>query len=180
MKFRRRTCQILLASIFVLIPVSWQAATNVSPTDNLSWGPNIGWLNWRGDVNDGANFRGYVSGYLWSGNVGWIFMGDGSPLNGIQYSNTVNNDIGVNLDRKSNANFVYLSGYGWGANIGWVNFNVEAQTGAANRPRIEKATGRLLGYAWSPNVGWLPLDSGPTAKVIVNLQNSARSWNRYE
>lgn len=170
-----------LSFIATLLCPAWFVGTNINLTFPYSWGPNIGWINWAGDVTNGATFANVASGYIWSGNVGWIHLGDGTPANGIQYSNTSATDYGVNIDRTSDATYQLLSGFAYGANIGWINFNVVNWTGIANRPRIQRSTGRLLGYAWSANVGWLPLNSEPFSKVVVQLDNAVpgAAWKAY-
>ena len=157
--------------IMVCLTVGICAAdTTVEHPDIYSWGGNIGWTNWEGDVTNGAVFtENYASGYIYSANCGWINLGDGSPANGISYSNTSADDFGVNVDSLSDPDYFMLSGYAWGANIGWINFDVAAQAGASNQPRIDKTTGILKGYAWSANTGWLTLESPGTAVVRTGL-----------
>ncbi|MFK5970653.1 MAG: PKD domain-containing protein [Candidatus Marithrix sp.] len=60
-------------------------------TSSKNWGVN----------NDGL---GNLSGYAWSGTVGWINF------------NPSKNQVTINTDGEFN-------GYAWGANIGWINFN---------------------------------------------------------
>lgn len=176
---RLLSCAILSLVIFHA-PLA-QATTNVDPINKYSWTGNIGWLNWAGDIANGAVLTTFSSGYVYSANVGWINIGDGTPENGLQYTNASATDFGINIDKTSDPNFWLMSGGAYGANIGWINFSVVAQTGLANRPRIERATGRMLGYAWSANVGWLSLDSSPTAQVIVMDTNrtAAKVWISY-
>lgn len=125
------------------------AATTIAPANFGAWGANIGWLNCRGDVANGAVVGEYVcSGYLWGANVGWIGLGNGTPVNGIQYQNNAANDCGVNHDGLGN-----LRGLAWGANIGWVNFH------ALGSPKVDLQTGGFSGYLWSANVGWISLSN---------------------
>jgi hypothetical protein len=56
-------------------------------------------------------------GFIYSANAGWIKLGNGAPINGIQYQNNSANDFGVNEDGSGN-----LRGFAWGANVGWINF----------------------------------------------------------
>ncbi len=146
----------LFLSLLVL-GASAPAATTINATNSFAYGANTGWLNWRGDVSNGAVIGEYVcSGPIWSANVGWISLGDGSPANRIQYSNATATDFGVNLT----GHFVSggiprapLRGYAYGANIGWINFE------STGNPEVSLATGRLSGFAWSANCGWIDLAS---------------------
>jgi hypothetical protein len=125
------------------------AATTINAVNKFAYGANIGWVNWRGDVANGAVIGEYVcSGYIYSVNVGWIKLGDGTPANGIHYANNVADDCGVNHDGAGN-----LRGYAYGANIGWVKFE---DLGA---PKIDLKTGNLTGYAYGINVGWIKLSN---------------------
>ena len=122
-----------------------QAATTINSTNRNSYGANIGWINARGDVANGASIgQSFCTGYLWSANCGWISLGNG-PINGWHYSNTAANDWGVNHDGMG-----HLSGYAYGANIGWIAFE---QT--HGQPRIDLRTGNISGYAYGANVGWI-------------------------
>jgi hypothetical protein len=136
--------------VMCLLAAAWGAgaATTINSSNNDAWGANIGWINWRGDVANGAIIGEYVcSGYIWGANVGWINLGNGTPVNGIRYQNNAI-DSGVNLDAFGN-----LRGLAWGANIGWVNFH---DLGA---PKVDLKTGNFSGYAWGANVGWISLSN---------------------
>src|SRR5262249_34257798 len=109
----------------------------------------IGWVNWRGDTNNGAVIGEYVcSGNIYAANLGWINLGNGAPVNGIQYENQSANDFGVNQDGLGS-----LRGYAYAANVGWVSFE---NTGA---PRVDLQSGRLTGYIYSANCGWIGLSN---------------------
>jgi hypothetical protein len=139
-----------LVSSFILLHSSttW-AATTINSANNYAYGANLGWLDWRGDTNNGAVIGEYVcSGYIYAANVGWIDLGGGAPTNGIQYQNLSTNDFGVNHDGLGN-----LRGYAYGANIGWVNFE---NNGAAG---VDLLTGRLSGSVYSANCGWISLSN---------------------
>ncbi len=141
-------------ALFVGFCLSADAATTVDSANPYAYAANLGWIDWRGDVANGANLGEYVcSGYLYAANVGWINLGNGSPTNGVHYQNAAANDFGVNLDGVGN-----LRGYAWGANIGWIVFE---DTGA---PKVDLATGILSGYVWSANCGWIAL-SNASAQV---------------
>src|SRR5207248_9525037 len=96
---------------------AWPAST-INSINRYAYGANIGWMDWRGDTNNGAVIGEYVcSGYLYAANVGWINLGGGAPTNGIQYRNLSANDFGVNQDGLGN-----LRVYAYGANIRRINF----------------------------------------------------------
>ena len=146
---------LLLIGLIAWVPVG-SAATSITNGGNYSYGANLGWIDCRGNTNNGAviavtnaqNGYYYCAGYIYAANVGWISLGSGSPVNGYAYGNSSASDYGLNLDTAGN-----LRGYAYGANIGWINFE---NTGGA---RIDLTSGRFSGYAWSANCGWLSLSN---------------------
>ena len=146
----KKTSLVPLALAFCLQPLAFlHAATTINTANKYAYGANIGWIDCRGDVNNGAVIGDYVcSGYIYSANCGWINLGSGSPTNGIRYQNLSANDFGVNHDGLGN-----LRGYAYGANIGWVNFE---NLGAA---KINFKTGVITGYVYSANCGWISLSN---------------------
>ena len=149
--------KISLCLLFLLAAGGLHADTTIDPSHSFAYGANVGWLNWRGDVTNGAVVGEYVcSGYIWSGNVGWISLGSGAPENGIQYGNASASDFGVNLVGHSISGGVpraQLRGFAYGANIGWINFESQGN------PEVSLSTGELTGFAWSANCGWINLNS---------------------
>lgn len=142
---RRLVFLLLMASV---VPRTG-AATTTDAGNRYAYGANIGWLDWRGDTNNGATVGDYVcSGYIYSANVGWINLGSGSPTNGIRYLNLSAIDFGVNQDGLGN-----LRGYAYGASIGWIAFE---NTGV---PKVDLFTGNLSGSVWSANCGWISLSN---------------------
>jgi hypothetical protein len=126
-----------------------EAATTIDAANRYAYGANLGWLDCRGDTNNGAVIGAYVcSGYIYGANVGWVYLGSGSPTNGIYYQNLSANDFGVNNDGLGN-----LRGLAYGANIGWINFE---KTGAH---KVDLRTGILTGYVYSANCGWISLSN---------------------
>lgn len=126
-----------------------RAATTINLPNQYAYGANVGWLDARGNVANGAAIGQYFcTGYVWSANCGWIGLGNG-PTNGWNYSNASAADWGVNHDCAG-----YLWGYAYGANVGWITF--EQSWG---RPRIDLHTGNLSGYVWSANLGWISLSN---------------------
>jgi hypothetical protein len=145
---------MLLALLGVCLPAG--AATTINPVNHFAYGANIGWIDWRGDVANGAVIGQFsCSGYIYGANVGWIHLGDGTPVNGIRYQNNSAADFGVNHDGAGN-----LRGFAYGANIGWLFFTNRAADGATYEgPRVDLLTGRLSGFVYGANVGWISLSN---------------------
>ncbi len=160
-----KTPRILLP--LLLAPFLAHAATTIDSTNANAYGANIGWVNCRGDVTNGAVIGEFTcSGYLYSANCGWIHLGDGTPTNGIRYLNNSATDYGVNTqDYSSNGTtcIAKLRGFAYGANIGWVNFE------ATGDPRVNLATGQLLGFAYSANCGWIALSGAGVTVTTTSL-----------
>ena len=135
--------------IFSLAAVSAPADTTVNEVNRYAYGANVGWLDTRGDLTNGAVLgQCYCTGYVWGADVGWIGLGNG-PANGWQYSNASAADWGVNHDGAGN-----LSGYAYGANIGWIAFEQ-----SYGQPKIDLLTGLLSGHVWGANIGWISLSN---------------------
>jgi hypothetical protein len=145
---------ISITAVFAgFLSCGW-AATTITDTNHFAFAANVGWLEGRGDVANGAVIGEYVcSGYLYAANAGWIHLGGNAPANGIRYQNNSATDYGVNQDSLGN-----LRGYAYGANIGWVNFE------NAGAPKVDLATGKLSGCAYSANCGWISLSN---AQAVV-------------
>lgn len=142
---------LLLLLLLLQTVASARAASTINATNKQAWAANLGWVNWQGNTASGAAVGEYVlSGWIWAANIGWIDLGDGTPVDGIDYSNASATDYGVNVltGAGSKAN---LRGFAYGANIGWVNFE------ATGNPQVDLMTGAFSGYAWSANCGWLNL-----------------------
>ncbi len=137
-------------------------ATSINATHHQAYGANIGWLNARGDVANGAKIGLYFStGYVWSANTGWISLGSGTPTNGYSYANNSATDWGVNLIMPGG----YLRGMAYGANIGWINFETNGNA------RVDLTTGKLDGYAYGANVGWISLSN-----ALAHVQTDFLDW----
>lgn len=144
-----------------------RGGTTIDAANHCAYAANLGWLDWRGDTNNGAVIGEYVcSGYLYSANAGWINLGSGAPTNGIYYLNTAAADFGVNHDGRGN-----LTGYAWGANIGWIAFEA---TGA---PKVDLLTGNLSGAVWSANCGWISLSNAVAWVQTDAIQKGALAPN---
>ena len=151
-KCHKFAMQILVAMAVVLILVGMAAntiATSINIDNHFAYGANIGWLDARGDVANGAVIGlFYSTGYLYGANVGWISLGSGTPANGHTYANNSASDWGVN-----HVGHGHLRGFAYGANIGWLNFETNGN------PRVDLLTGNLDGYVWGANVGWISLSN---------------------
>mgnify|MGYP000381765629 CR=1 FL=1 len=95
----------------------------------------------------------FLDGFIWCENIGWVNLGDGTPVNGSDYQNLNATDFGVNLGPS-----LTLEGLAWGENIGWIKFGPIPTLPAAQQARYDAAALRLRGYAWGENVGWINLD----------------------
>ena len=142
-----------IISFALLVAVSsLPAATTIDNVNKYAYGANIGWINWQGDVTNGAVIGEYVlSGFIYGANVGWINLGDGTPVNSINYLNNSATDFGVNAVPSLTICKADLRGFAYGANIGWINFE------NLGNPQVDLASGALSGYAYGANVGWINL-----------------------
>jgi len=147
-----------LVTAFLL--VGWisigSAATTINPANHFSYGANLGWMDWRGDVASGAVIGEFIcTGDIYAANVGWIRLGSGTPANGIRYQNNSAADYGVNHDGLGN-----LRGCAYGANIGWITFTNRDAAGATyDGPKVDLLTGKMSGFVWSANCGWISLSN---------------------
>ena len=168
MKTQLKLAALALVSAFSLQPSALvHAASTIDAANKYAYAANLGWVDWRGDTNNGAVIGEYVcSGSLYAANVGWISLGSGAPANQIQYQNNAAGDFGVNHDGLGN-----LRGYAYGANIGWINFEA---TGA---PKVDLYTGKLSGYAYSANCGWISLTNAGAFVQTDSIQKAPLSTN---
>ncbi len=158
--------KIFLTGLLLLGSLSsgW-AVTTINATNQFSYGANFGWMDWRGDTNNGAVIGEYVcSGYIYAANIGWIHLGSNAPTNGIQYQNNSATDYGVNHDGVGN-----LRGFAYGANIGWVNFE---NNGAA---KVDLSNGKLTGSIYSANCGWISLSNSVAFVQTTHILRGADS-----
>jgi hypothetical protein len=137
------------------------AQSDIDPDNKYAWAENIGFMNWADAEAGAAGVRvepGYLAGWIWSENVGWICVGNGSPAAGGRYGNETGEDYGVNIEPWGD-----LAGLAWGENIGWINFDTAAALGAhGQQARFDGD--RFRGYAWGANIGWINLDD---ARIFV-------------
>jgi hypothetical protein len=155
-----RLLRSLLFAFIATFVVASAHATSINATNRHGYGANIGWLNFRGDITNGAKIGLHFStGYVWSANCGWISLGSGKPTNGYSYANNSATDWGVNLVMPGG----YLRGMAYGANIGWINFETNGNA------RVNLTTGKLDGYAYGANVGWISLSNSQAHVQTVHL-----------
>jgi hypothetical protein len=152
------------------------AQPDISSAHKMSWGENIGFMNWRDAGlplgSQGVRVQGtFLSGLIWCENVGWLNVGDGTPQNGLVYSNLTGTDFGVNIE----AGTGNLSGMAWGENIGWINFAGGSIAGGdASAAKYDAAARRFRGFAWGENVGWINLDD---SEHFVGVFRCGCDWN---
>ncbi len=155
-----------LALATLALPAAAQDTFHVIQAKKYAWAENVGYLNFAdADNTTGATgvriLGNFLSGRIWSENIGWISVGDGNG----PYLNTLGQNSGVNFNPVSRQ----LSGYAWSENAGWINFSGGALATPPNPARVESlgASGsRLRGYAWGENIGWINLDD---ANVYIGL-----------
>ena len=124
----------------------------ITESHSHAWGENVGWVNFRPEgvkLEIGGNI---LTGWIEIKTLGWVYVGDGKPENGLRYSNSYGRDYGVNNDKKGN-----LSGYAWSENVGWINFD---------KVNICKE-GNFSGYAFSKNIGRIKFNSGGSVEYMV-------------
>jgi hypothetical protein len=148
------------------------ADSTINPVNAHAWGGNLGWINWRGDVTNGAIIGESVcSGFIYSANAGWISIGGGAPADGVQYQNNSATDYGVNHDGLGN-----LRGLAWSANVGWLLFTNRDSGGAAfDAPKVDLASGRLSGFIFGANVGWISLSNAAAFVQTDQIDRGADS-----
>jgi hypothetical protein len=156
--------------VWISLGFTTRADTTINPTNHFAYAPNLGWVDWGGDIRNGAVIGDYLcSGCLYAANFGWINLGNGVPRNGIRYGNLAAGDFGVNHDGAGN-----LVGYAWSANIGWLTFtNRDAAGVLYDGPRVDLLTGQLSGWIWGANVGWICLGNAAAFVQVDRLQPGA-------
>lgn len=149
-------------------PPGLAAPSTIAAASPYIYGANVGWVHARPDQKGLVVGEYACSGFAYGANIGWIHFGDGTPTNGVRYSNTDGADTGVNHDGAGT-----LYGLAWGANIGWINFGINSSgaprpPGDPSRARVDLITGQFGGYAWGANVGWFDLSTLKTATLYAS------------
>jgi hypothetical protein len=140
---------LAIAALLLAAFISSSSASTIDSANRYAFGANVGWLDCLANTNHGVVIGPQVcSGYIFSGTLGWISVGNGAPTNSVQYQNLSADDFGVNVDGSGN-----LRGYAFNANIGWINFETNGDA------KVDLVTGKLSGYAFSPTCGWINLSN---------------------
>lgn len=130
---------ILFSSAFL------SADSNIDPqeTNNqYAYTENAGWVDLQGDNTNGIEVGiSHLQGYAWNENIGWIFFGDGTPENGVYYSNAMGSDVGVNRQ-----NGGALTGWAYSETVSFISMDTSSVGGS--QVVIDPATGVFSGYAW--------------------------------
>ncbi len=109
-----------------------------------------------------------VSGYAWSGNIGWI------SFNCTDRGICSTSDYGINIEQPGGN----LTGYAWSESIGWIDFDPSAPYPAVPNKSVDynSGTGKVIGWAraeargdgWD---GWILFgknSGGWTEQVTIN------------
>ena len=143
----RNSLLMVLVVATVLTAKTAPADSTINTNNKWAWSANAGWIDCRTDPTNGTVVSRFIcSGYMYSANVGWIVIGDGTPTNGVRYANVSSDDYGVNVLAGGK-----LRGSAWCPSSGWISFE---DTGD---PSIDLLTGQMGGYAWGGNLGWISL-----------------------
>ena len=117
-----RSLPCLFAVLGLMTAAQWALASTIDPTDKFAYAQSTGWMNLRPDQSGGGEgvtvTLYHLSGKSYGQSTGWVEFGDGTPADGLHYSNTGAADVGVNVDALFN-----LSGYAYGQSIGWINLS---------------------------------------------------------
>ncbi|MES0336447.1 MAG: hypothetical protein SFH39_08850 [Candidatus Magnetobacterium sp. LHC-1] len=157
----------VLCCLLSLFYITVYAASTIDTTNKYAYDENTGGFNFNptnGSVSftyNGAN--SYLSGYLWSENIGWIRLAYNTSG---PYTNTNTTNWGVNSDASGN-----LSGYAWSENAGWIKFN---PTGSG--VTINTTTGSFDGYAWGENIGYIHFKNVSPAYNVVTTNFTGTTY----
>lgn len=88
----------------------------------------------------GATTDYYLSGWLWSSNIGWVKLNDTAGTN---YK------VAIDLDTGN------LSGYAWSSNIGWIKFNPNSGDGDGAYPSAGPSYSANINFETGEVSGWL-------------------------
>lgn len=170
---------LLLLALLLPAPARAQEPNAVG----AGYGANLGWLLWGQREGDPAVFgENVASGFVYLANAGWVHLGDGTPLFGSYYTNSLAQDYGININATSDPDYYLLEGLAWSANLGWINFDVGGTVAANQTPRVSKNDFTLSGWAWCPNAGWIELGGNGlgAARILFEIPTRARQWMLYE
>ena len=144
-----------LTSVFLLPATVLAADSTIDPVkEHWSYAANGGWMLWYPSAADGAIIgQDVCAGWIYSGNFGWISLGEGNPGPTGHYPNDAAGAWGVNVNSEPDGVTAKLRGFAWSANVGWINFE------GSGDPRVNLDTGKLTGFLWSANAGWITLEN---------------------
>lgn len=148
------TLKPLLKPLTAMLAVTG-TVQGVSLNDGFTISPSHGLIDFEagGGVNAEAT---YLSGSALGTTFGLIYFGNGSPTDGVSYSNDADQDtlnLGVNVDGEG-----YLSGYAFNYAIGLIHFDW-AGAESPHRPRINPANGQVYGLVFNAELGLLDLNA---------------------
>lgn len=145
---------MLIAGLLVYLTTGpLLAQSTIDSTRSHAYAANTGWLDLHPSAEHGVVVtETFLSGWAYSGNLGWIHFGDGTPDNGWSYSQGSATDYGVNHDGTG-----ALSGYAWCPNAGWIEFS---------QAYVDLSFGGITGYAYGGNIGWIALE-GPHVQLTT-------------
>ena len=105
-----------------------------------------------------AGFNDNISGYAWSGYIGWLSFNSANSA-APESTFSTSTDYGVSIDTSTGK----LSGYAWSGYIGWLSFNSVSDNSPVDYGvNINTSTGKFSGYAWSENIGWISFNRNDT------------------
>lgn len=159
-----RVCA-LVALVLMTLYAPFTRCETVDPANDgsqFAWSESSGWVNAepRGDGGPGMHIaEDWVTGWLWSGNIGWVSL---SCANTASCTSVV---YAVEHDRNG-----HLSGFAWSENAGWISFSCENTGSCATVDygvTVDLGTGELSGFAWSENLGWVSLSCQSTSSCAT-------------
>ncbi|MFH1258509.1 MAG: fibronectin type III domain-containing protein [Elusimicrobiota bacterium] len=164
---------LTLFCVIIIFPIV-RASGNIdvgADDSKYSYSETAGWFNWNTSDSGVIVSTGYLSGYLWHENLGWVHLGT-APANGLSYANDSETDYGINRDTTTGQ----LFGYAYGENAGWINFNPDYGGVSISTTGVFGSTDtvNLGGWAWGENIGWMCFSSD-TFRVRTSARPPAPS-----
>ena len=159
-------------TVLLLFTVAHSCWGFLKSGEDQAWAGNLGWIDMGAERETGLRIgEFFLEGYAYSHSSGWILLGDGSPQNGIRYSNTTRDDFGVNRIESGS-----LRGYAYSPNLGWIAFHENGN------PRIDLVTGDFSGFAYALNAGWIALETLSAREIVPGEDSNGNgipdSWER--
>jgi len=176
---------VFILSLLFISPAKSEAQASICPLSGWAWSgysrqlfggwtvwEGVGWVSFSGNISGSsgtyevaADQNGWLNGYAWSENIGWVRFGglSGFPTTGGVVSNNVRIEINNELTGWARACAVFASGcsgalapdYYRGGWDGWIALRGSA-SGVSYGVTSNPQNGELSGWAWGgPIVGWL-------------------------